>query len=212
MALRIIPDDRIDNNLPVTSSYWWGDPDMIVDDEDSFEWPHTADGTDLIFIGQINLADIPFETPLPYEGLLLFFADIDYFLGNYDADPCGGIGLWPKGACRVIYYPKEQFNEIMRVHFVINNQPCTPRARRIDIDVCESRDYGIKLFGRPACFEWFDWPDPCEGWKLLLQVDTEELPDHTLRFYDDGLLYFIIDPDDLRHARFDRVRAFLYTT
>ena len=211
MALSIICEDSITDNPPVCSSYWWGDPDMDVDAED-FDWPRTKDGTDLIFIGQINLADIPFVSPLPDDGLLLFFADVDYFLGNYEAELCGGIGLWPKDACRVIYYPKEQFNQMMRVHFVLNGKPCTPRARRFIIDSCHSKAYGLKLFGTPACFEWFDWPDPCEGWKLLLQVDTEEEAGHTLRFYDDGLLYFIIDPDDLRQCRFDRVRAFLYTT
>lgn len=212
MALSIIPHAGINNSLPVCSSFWWGDPDMIVDDEDSFDWPHTADGTDLIFIGQINLADLPAGTPLPREGLLLFFADIDYFLGNFDADPCGGIGLWPEDACRVIYYPTEQFNNLARIQFLDNGQVCTPRARRFSLTPCDDTAYGPKLFGQPACFEWDGWPHPCQGWQLLLQVDSEEEPDHTLRFYDDGLLYFIIHPDDLRQARFDRVRAFLYTT
>lgn len=211
MALSLVLNENITANPPACSSYWWGDPDMLVD-EDNFDWPHTADGADLIFIGQINLADLPADSPLPHDGLLLFFADIDYFLGNYDADPVGGIGLWPEDACRVIYYPKPLLNRLQRVQFLDNGHPCTPRARSFALAHCEPTAYDLKLLGRPACFEWDDWPEPCEGWQLLLQVDTEELPDHTLRFYDDGLLYFIIHPDDLAQHRFDRVRAFLYST
>ena len=39
------------------------------------------------FICQINCADLSaYDTPLPKEGLLLFFANIDYYMG-YDVEP-----------------------------------------------------------------------------------------------------------------------------
>lgn len=212
MAIKIIQSSTLMEDAPVASSFWWGDPDMLIDNEDDFDWPHTIDGTDLLFIGQINLSDLPFETPLPKSGLLLFFADIDYFLGNFDAEPCGGIGLWPKDACKVIYYPVDSLNRLSRIHFLDNGEVCTPRARGITFAETSEHGYDLKLFGQPSCFEHDDWPEPCVGWQLLLQVDTEEVADHNLRFYDDGLLYFIIDPEDLRSGRFDRVRAFMYSS
>ncbi len=58
----------------------------------------------LTFICQIRLEDIApidAEGQLPHKGILWFFADIDYFLGNLDA-PCAGIGGWERGRYRVL--------------------------------------------------------------------------------------------------------------
>ena len=54
---------------------------------------------------------------------------------------------------------------------------------------------------------WEDWEEPCEGWKVLLQVDSDEADDFCLRFMDEGVMYFLINPDDLSNARFENVRG-----
>ena len=68
---------------------------------------------------------------------------------------------------------------------------------------------GHKLLGAPFMIPWDDWDAPCEGWKVLLQVDTDEDDDYTLRFMDDGVFYFLIAPDDLQKGRFSQVRGFM---
>ena len=43
----------------------------------------------------------------------------------------------------------------------------------------------------------------------LLQIDEND--DWGLRFFDCGMLTFMISPEDLAARRFDRVRAYLYS-
>lgn len=209
-AIELASGAVFDTDAPMASTHWWGDPDMDVQAE-GFDWPCTDDGMDLIFLGQVRLEDLPRGGELPPSGLLLFFADVDYSLGNMEADS-PGIGLWPADACRVIYYPAEKLEGLQRVMFLDDGEVCTPRAREVLINEGGAMGDGVRLLGEPRCFEWDDWPEPCAGWRLLLQVDSEAAEDYQLRFYDDGLLYFIISEEDLRAGRFDRVRAFMYSS
>lgn len=86
---------RIETHLadsPLTGqSKWWGEPDM----PEELDWPtvmvRDEDGESyddpLTFVCQIRCADIaPFDPHelLPHEGMLYFFAAIDYFLGDFD--------------------------------------------------------------------------------------------------------------------------------
>mgnify|MGYP002626758536 CR=1 FL=1 len=86
---------RIETHLadsPLTGqSKWWGEPDM----PEELNWPtvmvRDEDGESyddpLTFVCQIRCADIaPFDPHelLPHEGMLYFFAAIDYFLGDFD--------------------------------------------------------------------------------------------------------------------------------
>lgn len=108
MAIKIITKQTGESLK--AKSHWWGFPDLpsgigfpllaggVCDDE----------GEDLMtFICQIRLAEIAesdTENLLPHEGMLYFFADLDYFLGDLKA-PCEGLGFWREGTYKVIYSP-----------------------------------------------------------------------------------------------------------
>ena len=71
-----------------------------------FEWP-TWDGLELVFLGQLRLADLP-STALPDTGsLLLFFA--------LDRTP-RGLKAADDGACRVLHVTEEPVEELLRGH------------------------------------------------------------------------------------------------
>lgn len=90
-------------------SHWWGFPDL----PDGVEFPLLQDNDDdydgegellMTFICQIKLDEIAGydeENLLPHKGMLYFFADLDYFLGDMEA-PAEGLGFWPKEAFKVI--------------------------------------------------------------------------------------------------------------
>ena len=82
-------------------SHWWGFPDL----PEALEWPCSNDGELLTFICQIRLEDIAgYDSAgiLPHKGMLWFFAELDYFLGDLDA-PCEGTGDWSPGTFKVLY-------------------------------------------------------------------------------------------------------------
>lgn len=95
MAIRITTCPSNDNLY--AQSHWWGSPDL----PEGVDFPCSDDlGLDeqgaeatLLFLGQIRLEDIAkydTECRLPHCGMLYFFADIDYFLGDDDAE-CEGL-------------------------------------------------------------------------------------------------------------------------
>ena len=92
-------------------SKWWGEPDMpetlvypealVTEDGDSWQDP-------LTFVCQIRLEDIAALDPeglLPHEGMLYFFAALDYFLGDIDSPAYPGMGDWQQKYFRVLYWP-----------------------------------------------------------------------------------------------------------
>ena len=91
-------------------SKWWGEPDMpetlcypevSVTDEDG----ETYDDP-LTFICQLRCDELaPFDTQglLPRQGMLWFFAALDYFLGNIDTPSYPGMGVWQRQHFRVLY-------------------------------------------------------------------------------------------------------------
>ena len=94
-------------------SKWWGAPDLPASvpfpyttyiDEDGEEYPQP-----LTFICQIRLrdiADIDTENLLPHTGMLYFFADIDYFLGE-DAPLVMPLHNYCGDMIRVMYIDQE---------------------------------------------------------------------------------------------------------
>ncbi len=83
-------------------SHWWGFPDL----PEAFDWPCGSDAETLLtFICQIRLeeiAELDSEGRLPHKGMLWFFADLDYFLGDLEA-PCAGSGEWEPDSFKVLY-------------------------------------------------------------------------------------------------------------
>ena len=92
-------------------SKWWGFPDL----PEELDWPSVpvndeGDEYDdpLTFICQIRCEDLATFDPeglLPHEGMLYFFAALDYFLGNLDAVAAPGLGEWEVPYFRVLYSP-----------------------------------------------------------------------------------------------------------
>lgn len=64
---------------------------------DGYEWPRTSGGVPLHFFGQINCADVEWQTLLPTRGVLFFF-------GRNDLEQLWGEGA-PEDDCRVLYAP-----------------------------------------------------------------------------------------------------------
>ena len=101
MAVRLL-FGKTDDPL-FARSKWWGSPDMPED----MEYP-AADEGPLTFMCQIRCEEIaPFDPKglLPHEGMLYFFAALDYALGDLDAISSPGMGEWNPDCFRVLYSP-----------------------------------------------------------------------------------------------------------
>lgn len=209
MHIKIKKGDIATDGL-FAQSKWWGSPDLPED----VDFPQIIDSDgeawDMTFICQINCADLSkYDTPLPKEGLLCFFANIDYYLG-YDYPEPSFEGIWDAQDTRVIYIAPDKFDSLQQKILVDQDDcPLAFPCRKLEFIFSEedaSGDYN-KLFGTPDAMPWEDWDAPCEGWKLLLQVDSDEDEDYNLQFMDEGIMYFLIKPQDLEKADFSQVRG-----
>lgn len=190
-------------------SKWWGFPDL----PDNLDWP-TVETTDegetfedpLTFICQIRCSDIAELDPeglLPHEGMLYFFAALDYFLGDLDAWTAPGMGEWPTECFRVLYSPT---CEGLNTHTVFYDEEETEPAALPPEKILFGGDGFTWLLGEPYMEEI---REALLGFINLLQIDEND--DWGLRFFDSGMLNFFISPEDLAVHRFDRVRAWLYS-
>ena len=117
MTVRISLHPAGDDKL-FGKSKWWGDPELPVDmdypnyrDDNGEEYP-------LTFICQVNCSELAaYDTPLPKEGLLCFFARIDYYLG-YDDPEVSCEGVWPLHDTWVIYVALAAMSRIAPKIFV----------------------------------------------------------------------------------------------
>ena len=105
----------------------------------------------MTFICQIRLQDIAAydsENLLPHTGMLYFFADIDYFLGNLEADS-PGMGQWDKDRFCVLYAPE---TEHLDTHRIVREDGTTfgLPAQELSFVHCEERADGFKLLGKPG--------------------------------------------------------------
>lgn len=169
-------------------SHWWGFPDLPED----VEWPYDkGSGTLLTFICQIRLeeiAELDYECKLPHKGMLWFFADLDYFLGDLDA-PCGGTGEWETGKFKVIY-SEDCTNLCTHEYYWENGESAVIEAEALSFEPANDMDFGFKLLGMPAMIEGYE--NENEGLISLLQIDEQER--WGLRFFDCGTVNFMI-PD-----------------
>ena len=195
-------------------SKWWGFPDL----PDGLDWPTVQADDDgelfddpLTFICQIKCSELaPFdpEGRLPHEGMLYFFAALDYFLGDMDAFTAPGMGEWPSEYFRVLYSP---VSEGLNTHTLFYDEedeiPACPAPEAIRFEMpdsdCESFTW---LLGEAFAEET---REALPGYVSLLQIDEND--DWGLRFFDCGMLNFMIKPADLAARRFDKVRAWLYS-
>ncbi len=193
-------------------SKWWGQPDL----PETLDYPEVPmvddDGEEyldpLTFICQIRCADIaPFDPEglLPHEGLLYFFADIDYFFGHFDTADSPGLGLWPQKHFRVLYAPSCDNLHTHSILFEDGTSYGLP-AEAITFSSCNKSDDGLRLLGDPYLDEVREQQP---GMISLLQVDEDDR--WHLVFYDCGMLNFLISPQDLRERRWDKVQCHLFS-
>lgn len=198
---------------PLTGqSKWWGEPDM----PETLDWP-SVEVTDedgerfddpLTFICQIRCEDIcPMDSDnlLPHEGMLYFFAALDYFLGDMETPAYPGMGEWQQDYFRVLYSPT---CDDLHTHHVSypDGTPATKPAEAIVFSKGDAYDDGLKLLGKPYIDEVAqDMPDMLS----LLQIDGNDR--WYLMFHDCGTLNFLISPDDLRNRRWNCTKCYLFS-
>ena len=185
-------------------SHWWGFPDL----PEACEWPCNEDGDLLTFICQISLEDISeFDTDnrLPHKGIIWFFADLDYFLGDLDA-PCGGTGEWEPGTFKVLY--SEDCSVLLtHEYYWEDGEPAVLPAEEMTFEAASETDFGFKLLGMPAMTEGYE--NENEGLMSLLQMDEEER--WGLRFFDCGTVNFMI-PTERTNDDFSNVSFCLHSS
>ena len=178
-------------------SHWWGFPDL----PEAFEWPCDEDGDLLTFICQISLEDISeldSDKRLPHKGMIWFFADLDYFLGDLDA-PCGGTGEWESGTFKVIY-SEDNSDLLTHEYYWEDGDSAVLPAEEMTFEAASETDFGFKLLGQPAMTEGYE--NENEGLMSLLQMDEEER--WGLRFFDCGTVNFMV-PLDRQNDDFSNV-------
>ena len=192
-------------------SKWWGEPDMpeeldypevtVCEDGDTWDDP-------LTFVCQIRCEDIASLDPeglLPHEGMLYFFAALDYYLGDIDAPTFPGMGLWRPEYFKVIYAPS--CNDL-HTHHIVNEDgtSATLPAEAITFSVGKAYDDSTRLLGVPYIEEVREeLPDM----RSLLQIDENDR--WNLIFHDCGMLNFLISPSDLLARRWDKVSCYLFS-
>lgn len=198
---------------PLTGqSKWWGQPEL----PDNLEWPEVnvvdeagEEYSDpLTFVCQLRCDELaPFDPEglLPHEGMLYFFAALDYFLGDLDTPAYPGMGQWRKEYFRVLYAPTCEELHTHQLNYPDGSAATLP-AETIILKTCSDRDEGLRLLGTPYIDEV---REDMPGWFSLLQV--EENDRWGLTFHDCGLLHFLITPDDLQQRRWDRVACYLFS-
>jgi len=193
-------------------SKWWGFPDMPEDLEYP-EVPVNEDGElyydPLTFICQIRCSDIAAldtKKQLPHEGMLYFFGALDYYLGNLDAD-ADGIGEWNPLNFKVLYSPSCEDLHTHSILYDDGTPACLP-AETIEFSkyVASADCSETRLLGKPFFNEV---REAFPGMISLLQIDEND--DWGLRFFDSGMLNFLISPEDLAARRFSAVHCYMHS-
>ena len=192
-------------NSLVGQSHWWGFPDL----NESVDWPANEDGDLLTFICQIRLEEIAHldsEGLLPHEGMMWFFADMDYFLGDMDAR-CNGIGEWQRDSYKVIY--KKEVDELhTHEYYWEDGSLAVLEAEKIAFEDAGDEDFGFKLLGMPAMTEGYE--NENEGMLSLLQLDEEDR--WVMRFFDCGTINFMMPLEAMLQRDYSQCSLFLHSS
>ena len=201
-------------------SKWWGQPDMPEEldypeitlvDEDGEEYQDP-----LTFICQIRCEELAAFDPeglLPHEGMLWFFAALDYFLGDIDSPAYPGMGDWQQKYFRVLYWPTVS-SDNLHTHSIVydDGTPVGLPAEAIKFSAILNSQFSILnssetcLLGEPYLEEV---REEKPGMISLLQIDEDDR--WNLVFHDCGMLNFLITPDDLKARRWDKVQCHLFS-
>lgn len=192
-------------------SKWWGQPDM----PDGLDYPQITLSEDdetwddpLTFICQLRCDQLAQYDPdglLPHEGMLYFFAALDYYFGDIDTLAYPGMGEWGSEYFKVLYSPT---CDNLHTHRVVgeDGEPINIPAESISFSFVDKVDADPHMLGRPYMEEvQNDMPDMIN----LLQVDESD--EWHLTFHDCGMLNFLINPNDLKQRRFDKAACYLFS-
>ena len=181
-------------------SKWWGNPDLPLD----------VDAPDCsTFICQIRcdeIAQLDVDNRLPHKGMLYFFGELDYYLGDFDAYVPDM--YWDSDDIKVLYVEDLENQEFEEVVFV--DEDDNPYAfEPLAMEFSKDGDFAIstKLLGAPNNRQWEDWDEPFNGWVELLPIESDDYGEGSLNFMDCGVLHIILDPKDLANKNFDNVTA-----
>lgn len=203
MAIKI--NIRPTQDSLVGQSHWWGFPDL----PESVDWPANNDGDLLTFICQIRMDEIAQFDPeglLPHEGMMWFFADMDYFLGDMDAR-CNGIGEWQRDSYKVIY--EKEVDELhTHEYYWEDGSLAVLEAERIAFEDVGEEDFGFKLLGMPAMTEGYE--NENEGMLSLLQLDEEDR--WVMRFFDSGTINFMMPLEAMLQRDYSQCSLFLHSS
>lgn len=190
-------------------SKWWGAPDLpagspyptvpCADDGDEWDEP-------LTFLCQIRCEDIVALDPdglLPHEGMLYFFAAIDYFMGM-DCPLDTPIGKWPKENVRIMYSPTCENLEPYEMYWGESGESVFMPAEKLDFESCGATDDGFKLLGKPYITEINE-----EDYVSVLQVDEDDA--WGLHFYDCGMLFLLMHRPQLLSRDWESAVGCLYS-
>ena len=180
------------------SSKLYGNPDVPED----FEWPSIIDEDDiydLSFMGQLNLRDLAAiypDSPLPKEGMLYFFYDLDAM----------AFSPFDTTAARVFLYRGSEPLDELCLQDEDGNDLCHPVLRlKFEDSADGTNGEGHRLFGLPMGYGSDEYPRPIGGWVMLLQIDTTK----RVPFEDRGALCFFIEAEKLAKEDFSDVRVMI---
>ncbi len=194
-------------------SKWWGNPDLpprmkypMMEYVDS---DGNRDSYPLAFICQIDCSEAaPFDKEglLPREGMLYFFAAIDYFLGH-DCPESFPLGHWQKKGVAV-RYARHVDEKSFKTWMVIDDDGLgmARPARAIEFSDGSATGYGHRLLGLPF---YDDVREQTPGCISLLQVDEDD--DTGLTFYDCGTFNIMLARDALESRNWKRAFGFLFS-
>lgn len=212
-TIKVIPTATGGDDIVLGGSKMWGNPDL----PSSFSFPtykdEEGDECHYLFVAQINcleMAPYDLEGRLPHQGMLYFFAKIEYYMGDYLTDPIGE-GFWDKGDVKVLYYPKNDFENFDQVILIDDDDvEIAPKEQKITFESKDEKfglEYEHKLLGHPPYIA--DDIDP-DKYALLFQLDSCDVQeDLVLNFMDWGMLYFLIPVEDLSKPSFKNVVGYL---
>lgn len=196
-------------NPPLGSSHWFGYPDLPPD----MEIPQIEEDGEpyaLTLVCQINLSDLPL--PTAGKGFLLFFADISYYCGNWGEASIGS-HISDNRVCRVVYVPEDRLGELENCRkFFVEQDEAKAIRLTFNYEKPNFDEPELQLFGQTDHLEWEDWPSPCEGWQLLLMMDSMSGADYSYNFIDWGVLCFLIEREALERKDFSNVRTIILST
>ena len=225
-AIRLWPQRRAD--VPAATSRFGGMPLAPRD----WRWP-THEAEPLLFIGQINCADLsglPGAELLPAEGLLAFFGDHDAVTGCFPFAE-GGVYYWSDidrlTPTQAPIEPIDVFLSCALVPQAILDLPHPVSRVVTELGLTEDeqksyhaawleiRHHGIpKECARSASFsKLLGWPDLVQSdlWRfetdnnvrLLLQVDSYCNGEDTQYYGPGGSLYYVLSEEALRARRYE---------